>query len=161
MGSIPTRSSGGSELINRIFFLPRDVAERIDPRDTWAIISISDPGGGADLKSGWKWRLNLNFDDIQKAYPGYVTFSYEQAEEVVNFLAKIAASTEVGTLFVHCEAGISRSAAVALFAQENFSTRGRIHGDHHNKFVKEVLDYQLKKMRKEGRFPEWPKGADS
>lgn len=160
MGSIPTRSSGGFKLINRIFFLPRDVAERIDPVDGWAIISISDPGDGADLKPGWKWRLNLNFDDIEKFISGYVSFSYGQAEEVINFLAKISASTDVGTLFVHCEAGISRSAAVALFAQESFSTRGRrIHGDHHNKLVKGMLDYQLKKMRKEGRFPEWPKGV--
>lgn len=149
-------------MIDRIQFFAQDVAEKLVPKDSWAMISICCPGDTVMLRPGWKWLLKLEFDDVDKFISGYQSFSYEQAEEIVAFLRKASESVEVGSLFVHCGAGISRSAAVAMFAQRYFSTVERLSGtDNHNRLVRSMLEYQLNDMEEDGRFPKWQNGSDS
>lgn len=62
--------------------------------------------------------LFLAFDDIETEEKGYARFTEDQARAIVDFI--LAAHEKVDTavtLVTHCEAGMSRSAAVAEFAR--------------------------------------------
>jgi predicted protein tyrosine phosphatase len=76
---------------------------------------------------GMKECLSLRFGDITeemvdviKAYPNIPLFKKEQAEDVVKFLNDRKAEQTDDILMVHCDAGISRSGAVAIFSCEFF-----------------------------------------
>lgn len=131
----------------QVLFLPGNIAERLDPPgNNWALISISCPGDRADIIHTWPSIKRVEFHDIQAFRSGYTCFSYEQADGLISYLECIVAARFIDTLVVHCAAGISRSAAVAMFAQENYSERKyKLLGtEKHNKLVKDMLDYQLK-----------------
>ena len=92
------------------------------------LISITDPDRPeADLyHKAWEGILRLKFHDMdhQPRAPqsksdiifipqNYILFNEDNAKEIMNFLAKHEG--KVDTVVAHCEAGISRSAAVAKY----------------------------------------------
>lgn len=63
--------------------------------------------------------LRLQFHDVLPGdgkRPDATIFSQSQAKEVVRFITKHRRAEKDVHLLVHCESGISRSAAVAVFA---------------------------------------------
>jgi predicted protein tyrosine phosphatase len=84
----------------------------------WATISITDPGSPpAKLHEdgGCQDVLRLEFWDLDRPALGYKDnlFTPEDARQIIRFAKKWA--PKVDTIMTHCEAGISRSAAVAAF----------------------------------------------
>jgi predicted protein tyrosine phosphatase len=81
---------------------------------TWkaAVISITEPGGPlAEFDYPFKHVLRLQFDDITKRIDGRYAFTSDDAKKILKFMAGVEG--KVNEVLVHCEAGISRSAAVA------------------------------------------------
>ncbi|HBE47650.1 MAG TPA: hypothetical protein DDW76_02245, partial [Cyanobacteria bacterium UBA11369] len=79
------------------------------------LISIGSPGVAPP--EGWTkipHRLRLEFHDIETPYddPEYVLATTDDIAKVINFASEISQSE--GDLLIHCQAGISRSSAVAL-----------------------------------------------
>lgn len=103
--------------LRRVLFVPRRRAIRMRGRGHWAMVSITDVGyAPADLSGGWGALLRLSFDDIDPVtFPGWDLdrgrMTPEDAAQVARFLRTLPA--HVTHLFVHCEAGISRSGGVA------------------------------------------------
>lgn len=136
--------------LKQIVFLPQNIAEQLVPLEHWALISIRCPGDPLNLCGAWWNILELQFDDIEKTHHDWVSFSYEQADETIKFLEIIERTEKVDTLIVHCAAGISRSTAVAQFAQKHYSTkpdRILLGSEKHNKLVLSMLEYQLKNRK--------------
>lgn len=104
--------------------------------NVWHLISIHgdserlmSPEVVAIFKSlGMKEWLSQEFWDItddpvlieqlRKSYPKYILFSRKQAKEIVDFINERQKEPEDSVLVCHCDAGISRSGAVATFACE-------------------------------------------
>jgi predicted protein tyrosine phosphatase len=126
-------------LINRIVFLPLIGAVRWTGEPTTAGVSIVSPGQNpAALASGFVHVLRLWVDDLAEEMfrdtmsldvpdevPGGVVdvlgcrwFDLYHAREVVSFVRSLHESEVRYTLLVHCEAGVSRSSAVAKWASE-------------------------------------------
>jgi predicted protein tyrosine phosphatase len=59
-------------------------------------------------------------EELKVKYPQYILFSEEQAAKVAKFMADRKAEKGDDILVVHCDAGISRSGAIAEFACEFF-----------------------------------------
>jgi predicted protein tyrosine phosphatase len=69
----------------------------------------------------------------------YLPMSKEQAEKIVNFVKRMTTVDATG-IVVHCEAGISRSAAVAKWISD--SRKIQLKGgktDLHNRYVYRLL----------------------
>lgn len=111
-----------------IKFISKKEAEKIVPDDNMAIISITGMGDDRKLNIDWKYRLDLNFDDVDA--PGsftivtkkgnielpYITFNEDMARKVLQFAYDLPDTIDI--IIVHCHAGVSRSAAVAKFLAE-------------------------------------------
>ena len=99
-----------------VAFYPRAVAHRLVPEDQGVIISIHDAGQlPADLHPDWKDVLRLSFHDIDVAEDGFELFDASMAQEVMDFATRHA---DKPCITVHCNMGVSRSAAIALFLSE-------------------------------------------
>jgi predicted protein tyrosine phosphatase len=115
----------------RVEFRSREEAEDSRPDFSAAVISISDPGSRpVDLKPGWHDVLSIQFHDIDmcKAYGAhlradilkrYSPAMMEHAETIASFVRRVKAEG-VERIMVHCEAGISRSAAVAKWIADTY-----------------------------------------
>lgn len=84
-----------------------------------AVISIS---GGWDSKPEFKESVNhiihySEFNDVLEGYPGFITI--KQAVSVAGFILTLPVTTH--TLLVHCQQGVSRSAAVAAAIMTHFT----------------------------------------
>jgi predicted protein tyrosine phosphatase len=86
-----------------------------------AVISITDPTTPeAKLDPLFRHVLRLSFydavpaDEFMPACPGL--FDHHMAARISTFIGELHAAPFEISLMVHCEYGISRSAAVALFA---------------------------------------------
>ncbi len=77
-----------------------------------AISIITDESEKFDLNPAWSDSIQLEFEDADDSNPN--CFSEEQAEILFNFINK----NRNKKLIIHCTAGVSRSAAVALFIEE-------------------------------------------
>ena len=98
-----------------IFVLSRDAAERALFLATDYIVSITDPESIPARIQGTTNILRLSFYDIDReitTLDGRVFYpmSNEDAISVAEYVRNIPVSSSI---FVHCEAGISRSAGVA------------------------------------------------
>ncbi len=78
------------------------------------IISIGEDGDDCKLNDCHTNVLRLLFSDITEFIdePKYILFSDQQADLIIDWLLKIEPNSMV---IVHCEGGISRSAAVVKF----------------------------------------------
>jgi predicted protein tyrosine phosphatase len=77
------------------------------------LISIQDPDDKVDLSfthSKFKEVLHIKFWDVEYALANYEPINDDQAKEIITFILDNLDSKFV----VHCEAGISRSAAVGV-----------------------------------------------
>jgi len=103
--------------IERVFFIPeRDAVERNGSAFS-GMISITEPGRTAPIDSDkWGTVLRLRFHDIDKPYQNYTLFNEKYAKRIVKWLKEYEGTLTV--VYVHCAAGISRSAAVAKFIAE-------------------------------------------
>ena len=105
----------GAHMIQTIGFFPRYVAEGMTFDDTFAVISITDPEQKEANIIGTENVLRLRFMDIT---PEMIPeekriFTDMHAQKIMAFI-RLMNERGVEKVFVHCEAGISRSAAVAL-----------------------------------------------
>lgn len=104
-------------MIKTLGFFPRFVAEETQFDNTYAVISITDPDQEDAKIQGTSHILRLRFlditdEDITPEYNHFL-FSEKHAQEALNFVKQFH-DQNIDKLFIHCEAGVSRSAAVAL-----------------------------------------------
>lgn len=92
-------------------YYPRLVAQKIH-RPLW-VISIGEKGDGLEFGCEHHSVLRLEFDDITEHLDGYKLFSFNYAKRIIEWID--ALPDECRFVVVHCEAGLSRSAAVAQF----------------------------------------------
>lgn len=121
----------------QIDFMSLVQLERSTGRPDWAVISITDSDQSAALiPTGYGHSLKLSFDDldtdaIHQGSTG-VPFEQEDAQIVWGFIKKIGQDPTTHGLIVQCEAGRSRSAAIAIFASAvlagRFVTSRRVDG---------------------------------
>lgn len=109
------------EMDNKVNFIPipRGVlgfVSDIKRLDDYVVISISDPGIETPtwiVKEDPKCRdiLGLHFSDIDIHIDDCILFDKTHAQEILDFYGKWM--EKVSTIVIHCNAGISRSPAVA------------------------------------------------
>ena len=109
--------------INNVHFVSREHAESLAGSPSTAVISITDPGTpDANLCAEFKDVLRLSFYDAVPAeeflpapMPGL--FDHVMARQIGNFVDDLCDAPSDISVMVHCEYGVSRSAAVALFVE--------------------------------------------
>ena len=108
--------------INHVLFASRELAESLTGNPYMAVISITDPGTpDALLDPLFRHVLRLSFydavpaDEYLPAPPGL--FDHVMAGRISDFVQELHAAPFDISVMVHCEYGISRSAAVALFVE--------------------------------------------
>lgn len=131
----------------RIEFFSRKVAESIVPPENSAMISISTPGDDlAKLHPDWlKHPVHKSvFHDIDREQDYYQCFTDVQAFAMVMFIKELK---EINTsyMYVHCDAGISRSAAVALYMSEYLNLYFPSSYSHFNSLV-------YRKLKEQGHY---------
>ena len=123
-----------------VTFVPRCVAERICGEFDFTI-SIMPPGERAAITGDY---LPLNFDDTETPCAGLVMFDVEMAHRVIAVSG--VNLDDDGMLLVHCEAGMSRSAAVAKWLEHRHDYELWMHPEgvgtdaHYNRHVYRTLD---------------------
>lgn len=105
--------------MNPIYVCNREQIQQMDPSgEPKALISISSPepfgSGPARLQDGWAAVLRLEFHDVTLLHlsDSYRLFDEEMAREILDFFY---AEIQDKPLWVHCDAGMSRSMGVASF----------------------------------------------
>ena len=109
--------------IKQVLFASRELAESLAGNPYMAIISITDPGTpDARLDPLFQHVLRLSFYDAVPAdeylpspFPGM--FDYPMAHQISDFVHELHQAPFEISMMVHCEYGVSRSAAVALFVE--------------------------------------------
>ena len=132
-----------------VTFCSESNATKILPNDSMAMISITNPGDIAKLQSGWGKLLRVSFIDTEYdentiKYFGKSWFVSSQgciakkhALEIRRFVDNLDAS--IRSLTIHCHAGASRSAAVALFCANSFGVTINANTSKHNTTVLRLL----------------------
>jgi predicted protein tyrosine phosphatase len=108
--------------ISRIRYTSRKQAEQLRGSPFEAVVSITDPTTPeAVLDPLFRRVLRLSFFDAMPADPFIPPpsgmFDHAMAGQISTFIGELHAAPYETALLVHCEWGISRSAAVALFAE--------------------------------------------
>ncbi|HSG22227.1 MAG TPA: hypothetical protein VLA64_04645 [Azonexus sp.] len=109
--------------IRHVNFVSREHAESLAGNPSTAVISITDPGQpDANLCAQFKDVLRLSFYDAEPAdeyLPAPMPGMFDQlmARQIGNFVHELRNDPDDISVMVHCEYGISRSAAVALFVE--------------------------------------------
>lgn len=108
--------------INQVRYTSRKLAESLEGNPYMAVISITDPTTPeARLNPLFRHVLRLSFfdavpaDEFQPSLPGL--FNRQMAQQIGNFVREIQEAPFEMSMMVHCEYGVSRSAAVALFVE--------------------------------------------
>lgn len=109
-------------MIKTVDFIPRIKAEALSSCNGLAIVSITEPEVNPAVLAIPEDRvLRLVFHDVDpgnEAGDRWVLFEEHHGSRVIEFVRRLHAAPEPFDLICHCRAGISRSAAVALFAAE-------------------------------------------
>jgi predicted protein tyrosine phosphatase len=106
--------------MDQVVFVPRAIAQSMLPPPGSAMISISSSDEPlAEFQPGWEEMLRLRFDDIDTPRSGLTLFGPDHAWEIFQFIEDLVVDPQIRQLYVHCTMGVSRSAAVALFAAEH------------------------------------------
>ncbi len=109
--------------IQQVFYTSRQRAEALAASDNIAVISITDPGTPeALLGEGFRAVLRMSFFDALPAdeflpapLPGL--FDHRMARQISEFVQALHSVPDALSVMVHCEYGVSRSAAIALFVE--------------------------------------------
>lgn len=97
----------------------QECAERISPNSNTALISIISPGSSRSFKQQWKNFLPLEFNDAIYSGNKNKIFTKKDAAKIKDFVKELPKT--IDTIIVHCEGGISRSAAVAKYLSEKYN----------------------------------------
>ena len=82
-------------------------------REKSYIISIRSPGFDFEFDVDHHAVLKIAFDDVESHINNdYQMFDFQHVDKILSFIKRVP---DGETLIVHCEAGVSRSAAVAQF----------------------------------------------
>ena len=103
--------------------------------------------------------LWLYFDDIEIVNPPY-SFTRSQAERIITTVTCILEQNPQIIFAVHCEAGVSRSQAIAHFIATHFGTPSQVAEIENrdvpqkagNKLVRTLLEQTYEQYRKESRY---------
>lgn len=82
-----------------------------------AVISIATPGALEPRLASFDHVLMLEFHDVEDDAEPWVVFDASHAKAVVGFVDQLHGIGQPVDVIVHCKAGISRSAAIALFVE--------------------------------------------
>lgn len=108
-------------MIQRVNFINRSSIQNMQPLPTWAAISISEEVE-TKLKAGWYAVNRAFFHDVDpgnnKTNEPHILMNASQADDIVAFVESVAPHIDI--LWVNCQGGISRSAAVAKWIAEWF-----------------------------------------
>lgn len=63
---------------------------------------------------------DINNEDIRNGMSGATAFTNEDAIHIIRFLERHYAQNDFDEIIIHCEAGMSRSHAIALFIAKHF-----------------------------------------
>lgn len=107
-------------MIRSVEYWPREKAEKYAFGPTQAVISITDPSRQSARISGAGVLLRLAFNDVEELSAAGNQecdglFQMFQARQIIAMVDRIQLAQEEYELIIHCEAGLSRSAAIALF----------------------------------------------
>ena len=98
------------------------------------------------VQAGYKNILKLAFHDIKRELKGFTLFDENHAKQIINF---VTSNLPIDTIYLNCEAGISRSAAIRVFLHEILN-REFIGNKHpcalYNKHVYSVLKTAYKNL---------------
>lgn len=153
-------------MIHSISFYSRYEAEKMKPSKTKnKIISIHDSSEApASLNPDWKDKLVLCFHDADPNRGlGMTLFNQDHAERVLNFVEKVMEDSkdqqEKEEIVVHCQMGVSRSAAIAMMISEVMGIKCKMKEKpvtfetykNYNKHVYRVLinEYERRMIEKE------------
>ena len=123
----------------------------LEPRPFSVMIQITTQARDFPvLKKGWKDIIQLRFDDVEGKETDIGSASNvlqdKQAEKLLDFVVKNLHCE----FFIHCDAGISRSAGVAVALEKIFNgkdVREDYRFRHHNEFVKnKITDVWFKRV---------------
>lgn len=102
------------------------------------MISIYTPGDWLPKfgENKWKWFWQAAFHDSDSFTSSlyYSPISDTQAESLFKFIEKIK-EREITQVYVHCDAGVSRSAGVARFVADYYKADFPTHYSQYNKTV--------------------------
>lgn len=137
-------------MIREVSYISRERAESLPGSSGAAIISITDPGTPpASLAPTFRNILRLSFFDAFPAddyipMPFGGLFEAQMAQQICDFIDALHADPDPLHCIVHCEYGISRSAAVALFieAYTQAPLTAREFAYDANEWVIRQLEYQ-------------------
>lgn len=127
-----------------ITFVPRKIAENMDDGDAVLISVIHSDQPFPEHHSGWEDIHYFVFDDITMSTGGLITFDLDMATKLVSLV-----KTCDSDIVVHCEAGMSRSAAIAKWVADNYDFDLVLHPKgigtvaHYNELVYSVLDASI------------------
>jgi len=130
-------------VFDSVLFLSRPELLKLQPDHNAVVISLASTHDPANLKKGWRAILQLEFDDLCESVLGVPVGSIPDAEEghlvreffgvvyrlpdarhaqaIVDFLAaQEGGCSDFVNIIVHCDHGISRSAAVAQFVADRY-----------------------------------------
>lgn len=100
-------------------------AQALKPAPDGAMISISDSSTQGFALPGWEQILYLRFDDLN--HPTEFNpnkplrcFNEDMARQVAAFVQTLQDTPRALDLNIHCHAGVSRSAAIALWVSKTY-----------------------------------------
>lgn len=114
-----------------VYVTNRFGARSLKPPQPFVWISVSTPGDPeALLSERFHAALRLWFHDLEtapgeafgKVYGPHRLFNERMAHEVIRFVAA-AMRQGIQNVCVHCDAGVSRSGAIALWMRDTFGAR--------------------------------------
>lgn len=125
----------------RILVCNREIAENIEIPERHIMISISGPGDLAKLPENPRRMdlLRLEFYDLSSPLEGYQIFTEDMAAKVWRFVKQYAVDKNI-LIVVHCDAGLSRSPAIAAAIAKHY-----FGNDSHffNRYLPNSLVYRI------------------
>jgi predicted protein tyrosine phosphatase len=137
-------------VIKVVVFVPGAIAEKMTPCETDGIISINEINHTFQLSNLWNYKLVMRFDDLDTEVDSVdnrepVLFNDSMANEIIDWLE--ANKNNIKTLVVNCNAGISRSAAVAKFVADiyklDFNEKYSLYNKHVYSTLRKEWDRRL------------------
>ena len=138
--------------------------KRYRPTNETVLISVQDVCDAHKSRnfvshSLYRSILWLYFDDIEIVNPPY-SFTRSQAERIITTVTCILEQNPQITFAIHCEAGVSRSQAIAHFIASHFGTATQITEIESravpqkagNSLVRALLEQTFDQYRKESRY---------
>lgn len=121
--------------------------KEVVPESNTILISVAGRDNDfIQVQAGYKSILRLAFHDIKRELKGFTLFDENHAKQIINFVNN---NLPIDTIYLNCEAGISRSAAIRVFLHEIFNKEfigNRQPCDLYNKHVYSVLKTAYKNL---------------